>query len=238
MNARSRACHVAALTHRGAVRDLNEDVLSVDDAILGGDMNQPIVSFLRDDQHVLMVADGMGGHAYGGFASRAALEALVSVRNVFTNESACVDALVAVNDRIYDLMWLRPDTLGMGTTIVGIALLPPSLIHFNVGDSRAYRFGHGGLIQLSHDDTPLASTSSGRRSSHQISQSLGGRFSRSSIIPHVGAGPPLEPGEALLLCSDGLTDMVDQKDVSEILRNSVISCVPYPVMGSNPVATS
>lgn len=220
MSAKSVSCQVAALTHRGAVRDHNEDFLAVNRSVLGGDMDKPSVWNLVDGSpQVLMVADGMGGHAHGGLASRVALESLVSEPTFFENEATCSTALLAANDRIYDLMQLRPDALGMGTTIVGVALKPPSLIHFNVGDSRIYRHVADRLVRLSHDDVPSGATNTPRRASHLITQSLGGQPSRIRIAPHIAVAPPLQRGEVLLLCSDGLTDMVDEKEISGVLDN-------------------
>lgn len=60
---------VAALTHRGSVRERNEDTFAVDELVYGGDMNEPRVLHLHPGFHVLMVADGMGGHTHGDVAA-------------------------------------------------------------------------------------------------------------------------------------------------------------------------
>jgi protein phosphatase len=222
------AFRVAALTHRGAVRDHNEDTVAVDGQIIGGDAGKPLVCELAGDTlHLLLVADGMGGHACGELASRAAIETLRSNPSFFDDEAACSDALLAANDHIYDLMRQRPDALGMGTTIVGAALSASSVMHFNVGDSRAYRHSSGKLVRLSHDDVPPGATERAGRTSHLITQSLGGQASRTRIVPHVATVHPLKQDETLLLCSDGLTDMIGEEDILRVLGavSDVNACV-------------
>jgi protein phosphatase len=164
-----------------------------------------------------MVADGMGGHACGERASRAALEFLVSDPSFWENESSCSQALSAANDRMYDLMGQIPGARGMGTTIVGVAIGPKSLIHFNVGDSRIYRHKLGNLVKLSRDDVPMPGRDGARRTSHLITQALGGQIIPSPILPHVATDRPLEHSETLLICTDGLTDMIGEDDVLSVL---------------------
>ncbi len=93
--------------------------------------------------------------------------------------------------------------------MVGL-LLAPRFLWFNVGDSRLYRYHRGRLAQLSVDDTPP-----GRRSG-VITQSLGGGEPPPKIAPHVGQERLLDPSR-FLLCSDGLTDMLDDKDIEDCL---------------------
>jgi serine/threonine protein phosphatase PrpC len=215
---------VAALTHQGAVRKQNEDGLAIDGTVLGGNMSSPVLRKLSGDgPHVLMVADGMGGHAHGEIASRVALEALLAEPSSFKSQAACSKALLSVNDRIYDLMQERPEVCGMGTTIAGVAIKTRSVIRFNVGDSRIYRHRFGRLARLSQDDVPFAVPKTARRTSHGITQSLGGRITRTLIAPHVAVAPALQPNEAVLLCSDGLTDMMEEDEILHVLDN-----VPNP----------
>lgn len=139
-------------------------------------------------------------------------------REALGDEATCASALIAANERIYDLMRLQTAAVGMGTTIVGATLGRHSHIHFNVGDSRAYRHTPGRLIRLSEDDVPQNGTGTGRRLSHVLTQSLGGHRMHSHIVPHIASAPPLEVGEALLLCSDGLTDMLNEDEIFRLLE--------------------
>lgn len=216
--AMSNFIEVAALTHRGAVRPRNEDAVAVGGELLVGDMDAPSMTRMVGPD-VIMVADGMGGHTRGELASLTALTMLLGRRSTCNDLVSWGDALREANDGLYDLMAERPDVRGFGTTIVGVAFLPSSLIVFNVGDSRAYRYGGGKLTRLSHDDIPLGTTGPGIRRTHQITQSLGGRLARTRIMPHLSAVPPLRAGECILLCSDGLTDMVPEEDLARVLGN-------------------
>ena len=88
----------------------------------------------------------------------------------------------------------------------------------NVGDSRSYLFSTGRLIQLSHDDVADEGISrSGHRRSHAITQAFGGSSFPVTIEPHINVDAPLGADESLLLCSDGLTDMVDDYGISHAL---------------------
>lgn len=207
---------VAAQTHRGMVRDHNEDAIALGKVLLTGDMAAPIVAEIADETRMLVVTDGMGGHLAGELASRTALESLRE-RAYPQDIPGWREALQQANDRLYDVMRERPKVRGMGTTIVGVAFYAEELICFNVGDSRGYRHSRGALQQLSRDDVPESSDGSVRRVSSHITQSLGGLIVRRKIAPHVAAAPSLEPGETILLCSDGLTDMVNDRTISRIL---------------------
>jgi serine/threonine protein phosphatase PrpC len=124
---------------------------------------------------------------------------------------AAVAALQDINVALYRAMAADRSLLGMGTTVVGVAL-SPRLVRFNVGDSRLYRVGRGGgLTQLSIDDTPP-----GPRDG-TITQTLGGLWPPGELIaPHVGDDALAVPAR-YLLCSDGLTDMLDDADIAPCL---------------------
>jgi PPM family protein phosphatase len=102
--------------------------------------------------------------------------------------------------------------------LVGAFLTPTALLTFNVGDSRCYLFTAGRLIQLSQDDTAdEEKTRSGHRRSHAITQALGGSSFPVAIEPHINVDAPLGPQETLLLCTDGLSDMVNDYGIAHAL---------------------
>jgi PPM family protein phosphatase len=207
--------NVAALTHRGRVRLINEDSIAVHRLILTGDMTEPLVRALTNDICALMIADGMGGHAQGALASHAVLDHLVANADQLAEPATCIKAIQDTNDHLYGLMQTQPGAIGMGSTLVGAVLMPSQLVVFNVGDSRAYLQTSDHLVQLSHDDVrDNDANASGRRISHAITQALGGSEFPVPINPHVSTDPPLALGETLLLCSDGLTDMITDSVIS------------------------
>ena len=212
---------IATFTHRGRVRPANEDAIAIGTRILTDDMATPIVMTAQDDGCLLMVADGMGGHAQGAMASRAVLDHLVAATDRISNPESCAKAIEDANRHLYALMQQHEAALGMGTTLVGAVLTPTALLTFNVGDSRCYLFSAGRLIQLSHDDvSDEEDNRSGHRKSHAITQALGGSWFPVAIEPHINVDAPLSSGEALLLCSDGLTDMVADNVLREVLSKN------------------
>jgi protein phosphatase len=212
---------IAAFTHRGRVRPANEDAIAVGSRVLTGDMSTPVVMTAPDDGCLLMVADGMGGHAQGAMASRAVLDYLVAAADRLSNPETCAEAIEDANQHLYTLMEQQEAALGMGATLVGAFLTPAALLTFNVGDSRSYLVSAGRLIQLSHDDVANEGNSrSGRRRSHAITQALGGSSFPMTIEPHINVDAPLGTDETLLLCSDGLTDMLDDNEIWHVLNTT------------------
>lgn len=212
---------IAAFTHRGRVRPDNEDAIAIGTDVLTGNMDAPLSTATPSDGCLLMVADGMGGYAHGAMASRAVLDYLVAAADRVSDPASCAEAIEGANQHLYALMQQHEAALGMGTTLVGAFLTPTALLTFNVGDSRCYLFSAARLIQLSHDDAAdEGNNSSSHRRSHAITQALGGSSYPIAIEPHINVDAPLGPDETLLLCSDGLTDMVSDDSIALALRVS------------------
>ncbi len=219
---------IAAFTHRGRVRPANEDAIAISSQILTGDMDAPVVVTAPNDCCLLMIADGLGGHAHGAMASRAILDYLVAAIGRLSNPASSAEVIDEANQLLFNLMHEHPETLGMGSTLVGAALTARQLLTFNVGDSRSYLFSAGQLVQLSHDDVPEGESSHfGPRRSHALTQALGGSSLPLAIEPHVTVDAPLSTGETLLLCSDGLTDMVG----GQVIRN-IVGAAKDPVQAA------
>lgn len=210
---KDRALRYAAATHKGLVRDGNEDAVLATDTILRGDhvVRSGRVSLERPS--VFMIADGMGGHVRGEVASNHALEYLKINIDQFPFMD-WEDRIIGANDDIFGLMTQRLELVGMGTTLVGAEISCARTVLFNVGDSRAYRLLDDVLVRISVDDVPQTST---RARTHEITQALGGRLAHRRIFPHVSQQAPLKAGEQLLLCSDGLSDMVSERAIHGIL---------------------
>lgn len=166
----------------------------------------------------VLVADGMGGHGAGDVASSIAVDEVD--RLLSTRGAADLRAVVdEANQRIFAAMTGPSGKQGMGTTIAGICQRGPRLTVFNVGDSRIYLLRDGGLTRLSVDDTPAQKLSGGRRS-HALTQSLGGTVMPLPLRPHI-AGVEVRAGDVVVVCSDGLTDMLDDEKIALLLANAL-----------------
>lgn len=209
-----------AFTHQGAVRPGNEDTIAIGDWIRRLPMAAPaVLEHEVSTPLICLVADGMGGHAAGEVASRTVAEHLSRRAAEATDDAATVRLLHETNAELYALMQESPVWTGMGTTVAGLVVAPSGVLVFNVGDSRVYRIDQGGLVQLSTDDTPGPKLADGRTaamSSNLITQSLGGAYQLAGIDPHV-LSEPLEDGARYLICSDGLTDLLDRTTMEELL---------------------
>lgn len=205
----------AAVTHRGAVRDHNEDALVIGTMVSAGENATPVEVLLRLDRPVLVaVADGMGGHEAGEVASDVVTRHLVAAVPAMDTPTGVADVLQAVNRRLFLEMDARPALSGMGSTVAGVVLCRDEIVVFNVGDSRVYQILDGYLTQVSVDDALQPSDASGRRDSTVITQALGG--SDEPIEPHVRV-LPLRAEQLYVLCSDGLTDTVALEQMERIL---------------------
>lgn len=215
---------VTAFTHPGKVRPANEDAIAALSFVRTGTMHAPVEMAMRLTEPVAcLVADGMGGHASGEVASAHVSRRFSEVAPFLADEDAVSDALEALSDELYDCMDREPSLLGMGSTIVGLNLDPDRVLHFNVGDSRLYRFDGEYLVQISTDDNPGAAQVDefGRpveSTTSLITQALGGSTERLKIAPHVGS-TPLVGDEVWLLCSDGLSGPVPIEDLESALKH-------------------
>jgi serine/threonine protein phosphatase PrpC len=215
----------AGLTHRGAVRASNEDCIAMDGWISQLSMATPFHLETTLDQGVLyVVADGMGGHAAGEVASEFAVLDLVEKSRRIGTPDQLKAVLTDLNQALFDKMKERHELAGMGTTVAGIILREREAFLFNIGDSRIYVDNGGYLRLLSTDDTSAAtSIGSHERTgqfSHALLQCLGGARAFMPVSPHVTSFALPETAAArFLLCSDGLTDMLDQDAIEACLQD-------------------
>jgi serine/threonine protein phosphatase PrpC len=218
--------HATAFTHQGAVRVANEDTIAVGDWITSEPMAAPVVlEHTVAAPLICLVADGMGGHAAGEVASRTVAEHLARRAAEAVDEAALAALLRDADAELFALMQEQPAWRGMGTTVAGISVGPKRVMAFNVGDSRVYRIDEGALVQLSTDDTPGPKLADGRTAamtSNLVTQSLGGAYQPAGIEPHV-VSEPLANGARYLICSDGLTDLVDRTAIEETIDRDDIA---------------
>jgi serine/threonine protein phosphatase PrpC len=178
---------------------------------------------------LVAVADGVGGAAAGEVASRAAIDALAHLDKAHLDrplEDALAAAVATGNERIGFIAECRPQLAGMSTTLTAVALGDEGYVLANVGDSRTYLWRDGVLTRLSHDDsyvqmlldqgtlTPDEARRHPQRS--LVLEALDGDPDRR---PPVVTTAPARAGDRLLLCSDGLSDYVDDAAIAAVLAD-------------------
>jgi protein phosphatase len=201
----SRFVQCSAITHPGLVRARNEDAIAVSAAT---DIPQTgWTGTLPSAGGWALVADGIGGHAGGEVASRLVVELLRPIMWLMTDRHAVAQALAAASNGLFDTMARYAELKGMGTTIAGAVLQRDRALVFNVGDSRVYLFYGGRLEQVSVNHAV---------DGHTLTHCLGGLHGARQIDAHVQT-VLMPAGAKLLLCSDGLTDMVADEEIAAIL---------------------
>jgi protein phosphatase len=193
------------LTHVGLRRELNEDTY-YGDSELG----------------LWLVADGMGGHEYGEVASALAREAIV--REVRQGMPLAL-AIRTADEDIIRASHHRGDALPMGTTVVAARVAGRRFEVAWVGDSRAYLWRDGQLVQLSQDHSYVQeligrgaiSVEQARSHPHRnvVTQALGVTDPQQLNVETMSG--ELDAGMQLLLCSDGLTEEVGDTGISQVL---------------------
>lgn len=232
-----KAFQAYGCTHIGNVRKANEDHILLGRFVKNsGGMG---LYFNHDDDclinfgMIFAVADGIGGEKAGDVASRMALNALERQfygaervgRDNETYSNAVMVSAKRANDTILQAGAAKPEFSGMGCTLAGICLIPSGYLVFSAGDSRVYRFRNGILKPLTDDDTltNLAvragqmnfAEAAESASRHTITNSLGSPSFDLKIIP----GPELRDNDMILICSDGLHDMVAHDKLEELMSS-------------------
>lgn len=216
---------ISAQSHTGLVRTNNEDMILIGNRMVRDEAYEIETTLSTDTLFMIAIADGMGGHNAGEVASEQTLQSLSAFASSLPT-GLSPDELVqsfsnwiqTAHSQLLEMGISDPTCQGMGTTLVGLCIYEGQAYWFNCGDSRIYRMTDGTLQQLSTD--------------HSYEWATGTKGFSNVITNCVGAGGgvfldmapiPLFPsatckGEVCLLCSDGLTDMVTDEQLSRFLR--------------------
>lgn len=177
---------------------------------------------------IFVIADGMGGAQAGEVASKAAADAFDIDLSEAPPERLLSETIATANQRIHDLARADPSRAGMGTTLTA-AIVDAEREEVgigHVGDSRAYRLRGGQLEQLTRDHSLVEEM---RRKGQLTEAQAEDHPQRSIITRALGPEPevepdiqtvPASPGDVFLLCSDGLTTMLGEKQIAKLLANA------------------
>lgn len=213
---------INAISDRGCVRAHNEDMVLIGSDLLRDATKDLEIDISAEATYFLAVADGLGGHKAGEVASELALASLrekLGILEPSLDEEALKGRLTVWLEEIHTLLLEEgvkdPQKKGMGATLCGLLIYGGRFFYLNAGDSRLYRYRNGNLLQISHDHTIRAQTGNMRISRSVLSNSVG---AGEKIFVEFGpAGGKLLDGDVFLLCSDGLTDMLADDRIEEIL---------------------
>jgi protein phosphatase len=213
---------VFAKTDVGIMRTNNEDFYLYDEAA-----------------GVFVVTDGMGGHKAGEVASEIAARTIVEDFAALTNQGMTIEfessieaILKNANQRILEYVEKNPDCRGMGTTAVVVRTSGGDLWIANVGDSRIYGITDSEIEQLSTDHSLVAelvrigSISAEEAAHHPDKNIITSALGAESDFEIFKAYYKTEDFKYILLCSDGLTNMVSDSDILKVFRDNDLASVP------------
>ncbi|GGE16799.1 serine/threonine phosphatase stp [Marinithermofilum abyssi] len=207
-------------THKGRVREYNEDS----------------VGLFQSDEGVTVavVADGMGGHQAGDVASQSAVriirQRLMSLSpRMDTNElrRRSEEAVLAANREVYQMAASHKGYKGMGTTVITAVLSPEEVVLAHIGDSRAYLLHNEGLYQLTEDHSLVNVL---KKHGEITEEEAKVHPQRNVLVRALGTNEEVEAdmivtpwyeGDTLLLCSDGLYNMVGVDEIGTILTSGL-----------------
>lgn len=234
----------SGLSHPGKVRKNNEDQFLIirrsrSQEVMEASLDLASLRFSREDCYLLMIADGIGGRRFGEIASELALRSvwdvaektsswLMKIEDFYDRADEIQERVATVTKHIQaafqEMSSSRPEMTGMGTTITAAYVMGPDVIIVNVGDSRVYLFRQDELSQISHDHTKAQHLlDEGVRPDkvltgyNVLTRAFSARSPNASAdIFHIH----LQDDDVLLLCSDGLSDMVSDEVIANQLRES------------------
>ncbi len=209
--------YTCALTDVGRMRQMNQDAVYCSQEPVG---NLP---------NLFLVADGMGGHQAGEYASRMAVELLVQEIRANAGHDPIIvlkESLEKMNASLWEISQKEPGLAGMGTTLVGAVLTGDTLHVVNVGDSRLYVMDES-IHQITRDHSLVEEMVAQGRMERD---SLEYQAKKNVITRAVGVAGSviadfyevvLMPGERILMCSDGLSNMITDEEMLAIVRREI-----------------
>ena len=233
---------ISAVTHRGRVRSNNEDQFAVvrrtrSGVVLASSIDNKKLAHQDRTAWLMCVADGLGGEVSGEVASATAVQSILDFASEMSNwimqptEDLQLD--IAKRVMLYSQVIkcdLRakaeknPDLDGMATTLTAAYVYGDSALIVNVGDSRSYLLGNEGLRQITRDHTVAqdlldagAPPESTRAYGNVLTRCFG---TDGEPVPVDVFHVKLSVNDRILLCSDGLTDLVTDQEISELIANA------------------
>jgi len=194
--------------------------------------------------NLIAVADGMGGHAGGEVASAIAIDSLIKLIPLLADESIDLDSREdlflnithEIDLKILDQSKSHPELSGMGTTLTALSILDNNVELLHVGDSRCYRFRDNKLHQLSYDHTVMQELlDQGRLTPQEVFDHPQRSLLTQALMGDSGLDPILltfeiKKSDCFLLCSDGLTNVLSDYEISKIIEANKDDQIPHALI--------
>lgn len=199
----------AAISHTGKVRSNNQD---------SG----------YSGSNLFVVADGMGGHAGGDIASSIAIQRIEALDHPYGStteaETALREMIAGTASALIETVATRPELAGMGTTVSALIMVDDYAVIAHIGDSRIYLFREGALTQITTDHTFVQRLVDSGRITPEEARYHPRRSVLMRVLGDMDPDPeldtfimPTQPGDRWLLCSDGLSGVVDDAHTAKAL---------------------
>lgn len=192
--------------------------------------------YFDSEAGIFIVADGMGGHMAGDLASRLSIRAIIDFMNkqiqfelddqdlsdlLSMEEMLCRSAVISANNEIFKVAEEHPELFGMGTTIDMLKIIKGYAVICHVGDSRIYRLADGQITQLTKDHTQVQEL----LDTHQLTEEEAQNSTMKNVITRALGGAedidvdthiiPVRENDVFLLCTDGLTGVMEDWEIKE-----------------------
>ena len=193
-------------------------------------------SYVCEPPHLFVVADGMGGHVAGEIASKLAVTTIsryIEENDELQGEELLKQAIVQANTSIYQLSLSKEEFTGMGTTVTAVYIEDNKAYWGHVGDSRIYLFRNQEFNQITNDHSlvwELVQSGNITKEEAKIhpKRNMLTRAVGTSCLIKIDTGViELKPDDILLMCTDGLTNMVSEQDISNLLatKQDNLECI-------------
>jgi serine/threonine protein phosphatase PrpC len=194
--------------------------------------------------NLIAVADGMGGHAGGEVASAIAINSLTDLLPLLVDEGIDLDSKEdlflnithEIDQKILDKSKAQPELSGMGTTLTALSILDNTIELLHIGDSRCYRYRDNKLEQLSYDHTVMQELlDQGRLTPQEVFDHPQRSLLTQALMGDSGLDPILltfeiKKGDQFLLCSDGLTNVLSDYEISKIIEANDADLIPQALI--------
>jgi serine/threonine protein phosphatase PrpC len=194
--------------------------------------------------NLIAVADGMGGHAGGEVASAIAINSLTGLVPLLLDDGIDLDSKEdlflnithEIDQKILDKSKAQPELSGMGTTLTALSILDNTIELLHIGDSRCYRYRDNKLEQLSYDHTVMQELlDQGRLTPQEVFDHPQRSLLTQALMGDSGLDPILltfeiKKGDQFLLCSDGLTNVLSDYEISKIIEANSDEVIPQALI--------